>query len=283
MALSLSDLKQVSKSGPARFLIHGVPKVGKTTLASEFPNPVFIQTEDGENDTEITTFGKLESLTQVHEALGALFNEDHGFQTVVIDSVTALQRLVKEAVLAERPTNEKGKPVKSLNDYGFGAGYGYVTQKFDEIWQALEWLNKERGMYVVMIGHTVIKSVEPPDGEPYARYQIDLDKQVEALLQRETDVIAFLDTARNVRESEDGGGFGKKHKYVSGSGSYVMIKMDRGNPSYAGGSRIGMPAEIRYDKGKGFEVLSQYFPGQNQTNETQPALVEAAEIEKDAA
>ena len=35
------------RPSPPRFLIYGVEGIGKSTLASQSPNPIFIPTEDG--------------------------------------------------------------------------------------------------------------------------------------------------------------------------------------------------------------------------------------------
>ena len=55
---------------PPIIVIHGQPGIGKTTLAQNFPNPIFVQTEDGcPAGLEIETFGLRETFTGVVEAL----------------------------------------------------------------------------------------------------------------------------------------------------------------------------------------------------------------------
>ena len=46
MALSLSSLVRAKSDKPPRIVIYGVPGIGKTSLAAEFPDPIFIQTVD---------------------------------------------------------------------------------------------------------------------------------------------------------------------------------------------------------------------------------------------
>jgi len=49
---------------PPIIVLHGQPGVGKTTLAQNFPRPVFIQTEDGcPSGLEIETFGLCGSIS----------------------------------------------------------------------------------------------------------------------------------------------------------------------------------------------------------------------------
>ncbi|NVM42809.1 AAA family ATPase, partial [Ochrobactrum intermedium] len=69
MAISLSNLKKVKADKPPRILVYGPPGIGKTTLASEFPNPVFLQVEEGTpSGKELDAFSDLKSFSQVMEA-----------------------------------------------------------------------------------------------------------------------------------------------------------------------------------------------------------------------
>lgn len=102
---------------PPRVLLYGPEKAGKTTLASEFPAPVFLQTEVGTGKLELDTFGKLTSYAEVMDAIGTLYQEPHDFQTVVVDSVTAFQPLIW-AETGERG-DDKGNKKKRIEDFGY--------------------------------------------------------------------------------------------------------------------------------------------------------------------
>jgi len=116
MALSLSDLKRVRADQPPRILMYGPPGIGKTSLAAEFDAPVFLQVEEGTpGDLELDSFGKIESFGQLMEALGVLYTEDHAFKTVVVDSVTELERLVFAETCARG--GDKGNAKAKLGDF----------------------------------------------------------------------------------------------------------------------------------------------------------------------
>ena len=57
MALSLSNLVRRKSDKPPRIVIYGVPGIGKTSLAAEFPDPIFIQTEEGAGNPDLIPGG----------------------------------------------------------------------------------------------------------------------------------------------------------------------------------------------------------------------------------
>ena len=60
--MNLADIRKCTAQLPPRFLIHGAEGVGKTTIASKFPVPIFLQTEDGcPSGLEINSFGLIDN------------------------------------------------------------------------------------------------------------------------------------------------------------------------------------------------------------------------------
>lgn len=259
MAITLSSLKRVKSTLPPRLIIYGPEKIGKTTLASEFPNPVFIQTEDGETADEITTFGKLTSFDDVYEAMGSLYTEDHDYRTVVIDSLSALQPLIWQKLISDRPSTEKGKPVKQIEDYGYGKGYVMALDYWRMLVEGVDALRRDRNMAVILIGHSRVANITPPESDSFNRYTVDINDKASDLIAREMDGILFLKCPIQIKE--DDVGFNKTRKRATGSGSVVLIHTDKGNPAHSAGTRYDMPPTLRYDKGEGYNVLAPYFPG----------------------
>jgi hypothetical protein len=66
------DLKTIKRSTqlPPRVVIYGVPGIGKTTLASKMPAPIFLPVEDGLGQLEVDTFPRPRSYTEVTADLG---------------------------------------------------------------------------------------------------------------------------------------------------------------------------------------------------------------------
>lgn len=257
MALSLSNLKKVRADKPPRILIYGPPGIGKTTLGSEFPNPVFLQVEDGTpKNVELTSFGKLNSYPEVFEALTALYLEEHDLKTLVIDSVTDLQKLVFAETC--RRGDDKGNAKSNIEDFGYGKGYVYAGRIWQELLEGMNALRNEKGMAIVLIAHSVVTRFDDPETVSYDRYQIDLHKQSVGAIEREMDGILLLKQPVTVKTEESG--FNKERARAADTGGVVLIHAI-GRPAYTAKNRYGIPATLRYDIGQGYAALAQYFPG----------------------
>src|SRR5690606_8548031 len=109
----MSYLEQAKKpqAKPPIITIVGSPGTGKTTLGALFPDPIFIQAEDGtavfeswEESMQPTLLPALPK-SNTKDALTAQMRElvtaDHGFKSLVVDTVTALNVMFEQEI-AER-------------------------------------------------------------------------------------------------------------------------------------------------------------------------------------
>ncbi|WP_292229385.1 ATP-binding protein [Brevundimonas sp.] len=252
MAIDLSSLRKVRADQPPRLLIYGPEKMGKTTLASEFPAPVFLQTEMGQSgDLELDSFGHLTSYEAVDEALVALSTGDHSFQTVVLDSISALQSLIWKRVCADGS-------VSNIEQYdkGFGKGYVAADNYWHEVISALNYLRNERGMMIVLIGHAIIGKFDDPETETYSTYGVDLHKRAEAILKREVDGILLVKKEVTIKRDDPK----KTDSRVRADGGDTRWIYTEGKPAFTAGNRYNMPPRIMYPKGQGYAALAPFFP-----------------------
>lgn len=271
MAISLANLRRATAFKPPRLLFYSEPGMGKTTLASEFPDHVFLQIEDGTPaDAEITSFGELNDYADVMSALGALYMEDHAFKWVVIDSVTYLQKLVFAETCARG--DDKGNAKAHIEDFGYGKGYVYCQRVWEDFLTGLRALRNDRNMGIVLIAHSIVERFDDPETVSYDRYEIDLHAKSVGMIEREVDGILLLKKPVHIQTEKQG--FDGKRAIAQGSSNRIQI-CAQGKPAYIAKNRYGIPETLDFVRGKGYAALSQYFP-QPLTPAT-PDLRQAAE------
>jgi len=254
MAISISDLRKVRADRPPRILIYGPEKMGKTTLASEFPSPVFIQTEDGASgNLELDSFGLLGSFGDVLDAFQSLATAEHSYQTVVVDSLSELEKLIWREV-CER------KNWKSIEDPGFGKGYVETDYVWAEFVEACNYLRNERGMTVVLIGHSITDRFDDPETQSYSRYAIDLHKRAMAILTREVDAILLVKKDVTIKLDGNKSQIKDGTARARGDGGDTRWIYAEGRPAFQAGNRFNMPEKVMFKRGEGFAALAPFLP-----------------------
>lgn len=250
MALSLSSLKSSKSDRPPVVLLYGVGKVGKTSLAAEFPDPIYLPT-DGErtpDDVELATPGTIETFEDVLDVFGELLSTEHDRKTVIVDSLDGLEPLIWAATCRRNGW-------ANIEEPGFGKGYLAADAEWNEFFQALSAL-KAAGMAVVLIAHPEIVRFDSPTSDPYSRYGIKLQRRAAALAQEKADIIGFMNYRISIKEKDVG--FNKKVAHAEG-GTERQIHLEE-RPGFIAGNRYSMPANISFKKGSGYAELSRYFP-----------------------
>lgn len=273
MALSLASLKSTKRQHPPVLAVYGTGGIGKTSLAAEFPNPIYLFTEGEEPPTDVDMPGlQIESFDDLLNIIGQLLTEEHEYKTVIIDSLDALEKLIWRFTCLRMgwenmDSNDKGSAT------AFGKGYLEADNDWQEYISAIKALARH-DLHVVQILHSETKSFNDPMVDSYDRYRPKLQKRAADIIMEKSDALLFMTKRTSVKQIDKG--FGKKEAKAEGmSGSERVIYTDE-RAGFLAKNRMNMPPSIPYKKGKGFADLSKHFYGEPVANDNQQQQLPAA-------
>jgi len=252
----LAQIRKGRSLMPRRVMLYGVHGVGKSTFGAMAEKPIFITTEEGTNDIECDRFPLAVKYGDVLAALSSLYSEEHDYQTVVIDSLDWLERLIWAEVCAKRG-------VETIEDIGYAKGYVFALTQWREILAGLDALRAERGMQVILIAHAAIEKFANPETDSYDRYAPRLQKQASALVQEWCDEVLFASYRVHTRTSSEG--FDRKRTQGIGTGERILRTTER--PAHVAKNRLNLPDELPLD----YRVFAALARGEQPVTEpTQP-------------
>lgn len=231
----LSTVTKGKQRRPRRTVVYGTHGIGKTTWASCWPEAVFVPTEDGCGDLDVSAFPLCETL---EDAWGAIIElggkEPHDFKTVVIDTADWLEQLIWKAVCEKHSK-------KAITEFDFGKGYGFATEILGKVLRALDCC-RNTGMHVVILAHCDIRKFTEPGLESYDRYTPKLHKDAAAMLQEWADEVLFCGYKRFVRKEDLG--FQRSRGIAVGD---ERVLFTRETPGHLAKNRLGLPPEMSLD------------------------------------
>lgn len=182
----LDRVKRGTIAAPYKAVIHGVEGVGKSTFAADSESPLFLCSEDGTEHLDVDRVPEPGSWAAVIELIVALKEEKHDYKTLVIDTLDWLEPLAADKVC-------KANGWKNLDTPGYGKGPNAALQEWRVLLRGLESVRKGRGMNILLLAHTEIKTFRNPDGEDYDRYQMKLQPKAAGLVREWADAVLFAD------------------------------------------------------------------------------------------
>ena len=214
MAIKSSSGKKIR---PQKVVIYAPEGIGKSTLASELPNPVFFDFEDGTAHLDVER-REPDTLADFERAArGLIKSNPDGFKTVIIDTVDWLEEAAVRAVVADAE-NDK---IRSIEDFGFGKGWVALNNKMNEVIATFDALI-EAGFHVVCLAHCAVRKFDDPKQPfPYDRYELKMykdrpgSKGSAALVKEWADALLFGIAEDKVKP---GAQEGQKGRVVAGSG-----------------------------------------------------------------
>lgn len=186
------------RKSPKRIFIFAHPKVGKTSLASQLPNALLIDMENGSDFIAAMKINVLQlaiqegksSLAVLKEISNALGERKQIYDYIVLDTTTGMQDMAEDLalVLYKRSPMGKNYTGKSVLELPNGAGYYWLRAAFEEIYS---WFDPYPNKALVLLGHVKNASINKEGKELGAR-DIDLTGKLKQILTSSSDATGFL-------------------------------------------------------------------------------------------
>ena len=235
MALNIKKGPQIR---PIRVIIYGPEGIGKSTLASKFPDAVFIDYEHGTDSMDVARFDTPKDYGLLIDLLNSIAHEDV-CKTVIIDTADKLETVIMEYVCNKQQ-------IRSIEDAGYGKGYTYIAEAWIALLKVLDKVI-ESGKNVVLVAHAQMRKFEQPDEMgAYDRWEMKLSKQVAPLVKEWCDALLFVNFKTYVVTTESNA------KKAQG-GKRVMYATH--HPCWDAKNRHGLPDEMDLD----FDLVRHIF------------------------
>lgn len=238
------EIKKGKIKSAIRLTMYGVEGLGKSTFASKFPDPLFIDVEGGTKQLDVARFPQPESWNELLEMVDAVIAEPTICKTLVIDTIDRAEAMLSAQLLAEAG-------VDSIEKYGGGYGKGYtaIQERFNK--DLLMRLDKVivKGVNIVLLAHAAMRKLESPDDPPYDRWELKVSKKVAPLIKEWSDILLFANYEVMVVE-ENG------RNKAKGQAKRRMHANHK--PTYDAKNRYGLPDDMELS----FEPLRKIYEGE---------------------
>ena len=229
--LNISSGKQ---DKPVKVVIYGPEGIGKSTLAAQFPEPLFIDTEGSTARMNVRRTDKPNDWAQLVDTVSEVASTPDVCKTLVIDTADWAEKLCIKFVCDKY---KKG----GIEDFGYGKGYIYLKEAFAGLLTILERCI-EAGINVVFTAHAIMRKFEQPDQMgAYDRWEMKLTKHVAPMVKEWADMVLFCNYKTIVMTGESG------NAKVQG-GKRVMYTTH--HPCWDAKNRDGLPSEVDMDYGQ---------------------------------
>ena len=224
-------------NGAQKVVFYGPEGIGKSTFASHFPDPLFIDTEGSTKKLNVKRLPKPTSWQMLIDMVKYVI-DTKPCKTLVIDTADWAERLCIEAVCAAH-----GK--KGIEDFGYGNGYTYIAEEWGRFLNLLQDAIDMANINVVLTAHAIIRKFEQPNEMgAYDRYELKLGKKTTAqtapLTKEWADMVLFANYKTFSVAVDDKG---KKHKAQGGQ----RVMYTTHHPCWDAKNRDGLADELPLD------------------------------------
>lgn len=223
-----------------KVVIYGPEGIGKSTMAAAFPDPVFIDTEGSTKYMDVARLPKPTSAAMLLDEVRWARDNSSQLGTLVLDTADWAEQMISADLCAR---NKKS----SIEDFGYGKGYTYLSEEFGHLLNLLEEV-VNRGVNVVVTAHAQMRKFEQPDEMgAYDRWELKLQKKTAPLLKEWADMLLFANYKTYAVRTNEG-------KVKAQGGSRVMYATH--HPCWDAKNRQGLPDEMPFS----FDAIRHCVP-----------------------
>lgn len=242
---------------PKKVVIYGPEGIGKSTFASKFPDPVFIDTEGSTKAMDVARVEPPTSWSDIIEYVKTIAATPDVCKTIVIDTADWAELYCIKAVCKEQKKD-------SIESFGYGKGYTYLQDKFKELLDALDNCIKN-GMNVVITAHAKMRKFEQPDEMgAYDRWEMKLTRQVAPMVKEWADMVLFANYKTEVINVDGQGTTKGKNKARGGK----RVLYTSHHPCWDAKNRYGLAEELPFE----FESIKEVISGEAQKPAKAPVI-----------
>ena len=172
-------------------MLYGKKKIGKTSLASHFPNPLFLMFEPGAKALKVHQTPTITDWAQFRKYIDDLTDTEHTFQTIVVDPIEVAYKRCLACVCEEQGISHPS------DENDFGKTWGLVR---DEYTFQMQRLMDLEDCGVLFLAHDIIKEHKRPlTGETYSMTTAELSKGAAQFFVGVSDIISYYTYVGNRR------------------------------------------------------------------------------------
>lgn len=223
---------------PRKVVVYGPPKMGKSTLVAAAPDALLIPTEDRVKHIDCAKTEVVQNFEEIM-AVFEYLKAGSPYRTVILDTLDWMEPMI-HAYVCKKKGFKNGLIDDADKNVNFGRGLKYHAVDGWKIFlQNCDVLREEANMNIVLVAHSMVEKVSPPDSDSYDRYTMKLDKNAVAVVEEWADVIGFYN--REIVTKKEDAGFGKKTTKALNIEGNRVLNLQASAPSWISGNSFDLP------------------------------------------